>query len=118
MASKCNVRFTNCLGAKDRCEIADLLIITYASKERPLRATFWQAKKSQNQNGHHLIQKFANLISKPNSINGTCWRGGQKLMAGKFTPPTNLLSDARSSSIELLVRSMNVTEKLSISFSC
>ena len=99
-SSKCNVRFTNCLGAKDRCEIADLLIITYASKERPLRATFWQAKKepksewaSSNSKVRQLDFKAQfnqwDLLARRPKIDGV----------GKFTPPTNLLSDARSSSI-------------------
>lgn len=74
---------------------------------------FGKPKKSQNQNGHHLIQKFANLISKPNSINGTCWRGGQKLMAwGNSHHPRIFFPMLDPALLELLVRSMNVTEKL------
>lgn len=97
---KCNVYFTNCLGAKDRCEISDLLIVTFISKDRPLRATFCQAKKEPK-------SEWASSKSKVRQLDFNAQFNQWDLLARrprisgaeKFSPPENLLSGAASSSI-------------------
>lgn len=97
---KCNVRFANCLGAQDRCEISDLLIITFISKNKPLRATFWQAKKESK-------SEWASSKSRVRQLDFNAQFNQWDLLARRpkiigvesFCPPENLLSGAASSSI-------------------
>jgi hypothetical protein len=97
---KCNVRFVNCLGAQDRCEISDLLIITFLSKDKPLRATFWQAKKEPKSEWASSKSKVRQLDFQAQFNQWDLLARRPKISgAEKFSPPKNLLSGATSSSI-------------------
>lgn len=92
---KNNVRFKYWRGRQERCEIADLLIISRSVKDGSLRATFWQAKKEQQLKPE--IGKFTfhgqenqwELLSRRPYIQGV----------KPFTPPPGLLRDFRSPAI-------------------
>lgn len=94
----CQVKFTSALGKPERCEIADLLIISILKKSS-FRATFWQAKKetqskwTRTNTGGQLdfkgqYNQWDLLCNRPR-IQGV----------NKFNPPHTLLSSFDSPSI-------------------
>lgn len=98
-ANVCNVGFTSVVGQLETCEIADLLIISYASPAR-IRATFWQAKKESRplwlsgRSGEEQLDfkgQFNqwDLLSRRPQVSGV----------GRFQPPQDLLSSFESASI-------------------
>ncbi|MCF5732950.1 hypothetical protein [Pseudomonas syringae] len=95
-AYKANVEFTSSVGNSERCEVSDLLIVSYHHSE-PARATFWQAKKQKSSKWQKYTSELGHLdfdgqynqwdlLSRRPSIKGV----------GGFSPPTTLLSSFSS----------------------
>ena len=95
-AHKANVEFTSSIGNSERCEISDLLIVSYNHSE-PTRVTFWQAKKQSSSKWQKYTSELGHLdfdgqynqwdlLSRRPDIKGV----------GAFSPPATLLSSFSS----------------------
>ena len=98
-AYKANVEFTSSIGHHERCEISDLLIVSYHHSE-PTRVTFWQAKKQKKSKWEKYAPELGHLdfdgqynqwdvLSRRPDIKGV----------GAFNPPATLLSSFSSAAI-------------------
>lgn len=96
---KCNVNFDCVTGKNERCEIADLLIISVGPDDS-LRATFWQAKKEHSSNWGAAIGVACqfdftgqfnqwDLLARRPTVSGV----------SRFQPPADILSAFGSASI-------------------
>jgi hypothetical protein len=99
-AIKCNVEFQSLANKLERCEIADLLIISCDDVGHKFRATFWQAKKE-------AASKWEGLTANAPLLDFKAQYNQWELLARRpdvvgvapFHPPTFLLSGASSASI-------------------
>lgn len=99
-ATKANVTFALSTGASSRCEVADLLIIVRGHVRKPLRATFWQAKK-QAASGWAASGSSDEHIDFKGQFNQWDLLSRRPLVTGvaPFSPPPDLLSGFTSASI-------------------
>lgn len=89
------VRFINSVGVSKKCEISDLMVISYSRKNKRIRITFLQAKKADMQHGLKG-SKFSFNFNKVQHELLTTYPTIVPINTGL---PTNILIDAITKSI-------------------
>lgn len=95
-----NVEFNLSTGARTRCEIADLLLISRSNIAPFYRATFWQAKK-QSKSKWVSLKTVDRHVDFKGQFNQWDLLSRRPAITGisPFTPPSDLLSSFSSGSI-------------------